>query len=482
MMMNNGSFITDKINSIFSASQEFLRPLVCASLFLQRFDYFILFLTVLLLLLSLFTQTMILGKVALLIIGLSVLKIFFIRGQTIKFSTANLVLFLYLGICFISVLFSPYLNLSFKGFFKTFVYVAFYFSMVHFFRFNKNKIVPLIFIIVFLNTIESVIALMQSFNNVEAIATWQDTSYTNAEDILSRVYGTLKPYNPNLLCGYLVVGLSSVITVGFWAFIGKHKKTFLFALLSFLITLVAIFKTGTRGGYLGVFAMFSVAFLLIYMLSKKHFSKNMQELWKKICAGIVALGGMAIILTPKILKRVLSIFMLRGDSSTSFRMNVYHSTWNMFLDNWFTGIGVGNETFRNMYGLYMITGFDALSAYSIYLEIAVESGIFALLIFLLFFGMLIKSSINFINNDFQIEQKVIVISILIMITGVFVHGFVDTIFFRPQLQFLFWTNIAMLSVILDENKNENAIHNNIQQVIMKLSNVVTDKVKKIKGV
>ena len=69
-----------------------------------------------------------------------------------------------------------------------------------------------------------------------------------------------------------------------------------------------------------------------------------------------------------------------------------------------------------------------------------------------------------------------------MITGVFVHGFVDTIFFRPQLQFLFWTNIAMLSVILDENKNENAIHNNIQQVIMKLSNVVTDKVKKIKGV
>ena len=228
--------------------------------------------------------------------------------------------------------------------------------------------------------------------------------------------------------------------------------------------------------------MFSVAFLLIYMLSKKHFSKNMQELWKKICAGIVALGGMAIILTPKILKRVLSIFMLRGDSSTSFRMNVYHSTWNMFLDNWFTGIGVGNETFRNMYGLYMITGFDALSAYSIYLEIAVESGIFALLIFLLFFGMLIKSSINFINNDFQIEQKVIVISILIMITGVFVHGFVDTIFFRPQLQFLFWTNIAMLSVILDENKNENAIHNNIQQVIMKLSNVVTDKVKKIKGV
>jgi hypothetical protein len=45
----------------------------------------------------------------------------------------------------------------------------------------------------------------------------------------------------------------------------------------------------------------------------------------------------------------------------------------MFKDNWLLGIGVGNQNFREIYGLYMKTGFDALSAYNIYLETAVES-------------------------------------------------------------------------------------------------------------
>ena len=478
--MNNCSFITDKINKIFSTTQEFLRPVVSASLFLQRFDYFILLLMILLYVFSLYTGTNTIGIVAFLIVALSVIKLFFIRGQTIELYPSSIILIGFLAICFISVLFSSYIKLSFLGFSYYALYIAFYFSVLHFFRFNKNKIVPLIFIIMFLITIEAGYALIQSFHPLEAIATWQDTSYTNEEDILSRVYGTLKPYNPNLLCGYLIVGLSSIFTVGFWAFIYKHKKTFIFAVISMVITLLAIFKTGTRGGYMGVFIMLLIAFILINMISKDYFSKKVQKLWKKICIGLISLGGIAIISTPAIFKRIISIFMLRGDSSTSFRMNVYKSTWEMFKDNWFTGIGCGHDTFRNMYGLYMITGFDALSAYSIYLEIIVEAGIFALLFFLSFFVMLAKSSVNFIKKNNKLEQKVIVVSILIMITGVFIHGFVDTIFFRPQLQFLFWTNIAILSVILEEN-NKNEI-NNIQQIIINVSDSITEKIKKIKGV
>ena len=89
--------------------------------------------------------------------------------------------------------------------------------------------------------------------------------------------------------------------------------------------------------------------------------------------------------------RVLSIFILRGDSSTSFRMNVYQSSIQMFKDNPFLGIGVGNQNFRETYGLYMKTGYDALSAYNIYLETAVESGIFALLAFLGFIFYTLQS-------------------------------------------------------------------------------------------
>ena len=476
--MNNGNIITDKINTFLLKAQEFLRPFVSASLFLQRFDYFILLLTILLFVACLFTSTNVIGGFALLVIIFTVLKMLFIRGQNVELTLPNLILLAFLIICYISVLYSPYVALSYKGFLKTFVYIAFYFSMVQFFRFNKNKIVPVIFIMCFIVTLESIYAVFQSFQPLEAIATWQDMSYVNEENLLARVYGTLKPYNPNLLCGYLLVGLASINTIAFWAFLGKHKKTFTFAIASLIITLTAIFLTGSRGGYLGVFAVFGAAIILINMISKNYFSQKAQEAWKKVCACFLGLASAAIVFSPSILKRLLSIFMLRGDSSTSFRMNVYQSTWKMFLDNWFSGIGVGNETFRNMYGLYMKTGFDALSAYSIYLEILVESGIFAFLFIISFFVMIIKSAIKFINNNYQMEQKAIIISIIIMMSGVFTHGFFDTVFFRPQLQFLFWTNIAIMTVILDDAKDYEI--NNVEQIIMNLSDFVKDKIEKIK--
>ena len=31
-----------------------------------------------------------------------------------------------------------------------------------------------------------------------------------------------------------------------------------------------------------------------------------------------------------------------------------------------------------------------------------------------------------------------------------VHGFVDTVFFRPQIQFVFWTMVAIVSSVLYE--------------------------------
>ena len=255
MKMNNGNFITDKINNFFSKSQEFLRPLVGASLFLQRFDYFILLLMILLFGVSLFANTTVIGLFAGSIIVLTILKLFFIRGQNIEIYPSNLLLIGFLAVCLISAFFSSYVIPSLKtGFLYYFLYIAFYFSMVQFFRFNKNKMVPIIFIMMFFVAFEAVIAVVQSLAPMDIISSWQDTSYVNEEDVLSRVYGTLQPHNPNLLCGYLLVGLSSVFTVGLWSFLLKHKKTFIFSLAVIILTLYAIFATGTRSGYLGLFA------------------------------------------------------------------------------------------------------------------------------------------------------------------------------------------------------------------------------------
>lgn len=144
---------------------------------------------------------------------------------------------------------------------------------------------------------------------------------------------------------------------------------------------------------------------------------------------------------------------MRQDSSNSFRFNVYNSSVEMFKDNWLLGIGVGNQNFREIYGLYMKTGFDALSAYNIFLEIGVESGIFALTAFVGFLITLIKNAVKFILKSSNTKDVIIVSTALISICAVCIHGLVDTVFFRPQIQFVFWTMVAVARTVIFTTDN-----------------------------
>ena len=159
----------------------------------------------------------------------------------------------------------------------------------------------------------------------------------------------------------------------------------MFALFG-LLALFATVKTGCRGAYIGLFFEIMLFNYLFFASFKKYFSQKQN--FKKILLiifGIFCLGAILFVVSsPAILHRLESIFTFRGDSSNSYRVNVYMASIKMFLDNKFLGIGVGNKNFREVYGLYMKTGFDALGAYSVPLEIAVESGIFALISFFAF--------------------------------------------------------------------------------------------------
>lgn len=225
---------------------------------------------------------------------------------------------------------------------------------------------------------------------------------------------------------------------------------------AFVISALAVFFTGSRGAYLGLGAIIAGIIIISGLILKTDFAneQKLKSLYKKAIGALVGLVVLVLIAVPKITKRLLSIFILRGDSSTSFRMNVYNSSWHMFCDNFILGIGSGNQTFREIYGLYMITGFDALSTYSVPLEIAVESGIFGLISFVSFiilflvkaFQLILKISPN------GLVSKVIMSCAILTILGVMTHGMFDTIFFRPQVQFLFWTMIAMSSSVINDKK------------------------------
>ncbi len=432
------SKIFDFINFCLEIIQNKTDKLRQNSFLLQGLDYFIMLAIILTYAISTIAQTETLGIIAVIVPVLVFFKVMITKGEKIELEKCNFYLIIYLLICLISNFTSSMLHQSLYGFMKTVLYFGFYFALCQFIKNNKKFISIIFFTLAVIVGTENIIGLIQNSIGVENISTWQDTSYVNPEDVLSRVYGTLKPYNPNLFGGFLVAAFPSVIAM--FGLSVNNKKTvssIIWAVCS-LICAYTIFLTGCRGAYLALFTIF-IGILLI------TFNKI-----KKFIPVLIAAAAAFIAVNHGILKRLMSIFIMRGDSSTSFRLNVYHSAWQMLIDNPVCGIGVGNKVFREIYGLYMLSGFDALSCYCVFLEIAVESGIFALAAYIAFLASLISAGIKKLKTNIGGNEKIIIFSALTAVIAVMVHGLFDTVYFRPQIQFVFWTMAAILTVYLRE--------------------------------
>lgn len=435
-------------NKFFKFSQDKLNYLYDNSLFLQNIDWFILPFILLTFIGSTFMNSDSIGFFALIVMFLTFVKMMTKPNEMVDFKRFEIWLIAYFMIVVVSLFGSSLFVLSLKGFLKTLIYIGFYFSVVQYLKTHRNHIAWLLGTIAICVASESVIAFLQSFLHLEAISTWQDTSRLNPEDILSRVYGTLKPFNPNLFGGYLVCGFPVVLGTVFYFANRKHLKSTLIASAFSVLGIYAIFQTGCRGAYLALMLILASAFFI----SAKFFWNTYKKLYISLISAITVFFFMAVTFVGALRHRFLSIFAMRNDSSNSFRFNVYHSSLDMFKDNWLLGIGVGNKNFREIYGLYMKTGFDALSAYNVFLEIAVESGIFALIAFLGFLVELVKDAIKFILKSIDNEQIIFVAVSLISVLAVMFHGFVDTVFFRPQIQFMFWTFVAVISTLVNDKK------------------------------
>ena len=452
------SKIYDCLNCCLASVQNKFDYIRQNSFILSNIDIIILFSIVATLGVSCFANTGTIGIVSALVPILVLIKVFITKGEKLELEQCNFYLLLYLLICFISCFTSSMLPQSFYGFMKTLIYFAFYFAMCQFLK-NDNRgfiFIILVFIFLFVGG-QCCVALVQNYFGVQNISTWQDTSYVNPEDVLTRVYGTLKPYNPNLLAAYLIAGFPALIALSALCIKVRNIKTkilaMIFTLLVVLICVLSIFLTGCRGSYIALFVTFLGVILASFQIIFNDFNnEKLKNIWKSALALCTFAGAGFLALNHGILHRIMSIFILRGDSSTSFRMNVYNSAIQMFQDNWLCGIGVGNKVFREIYGLYMLSGFDALSCYCVFLEMAVESGILSLVAYLLFLGSLLFAAIKSFIKSSDYNYKVLLFVSFISIVAVMVHGLVDTVYFRPQVQYLFWTMAAILTVLVRKDK------------------------------
>ena len=382
-------------------------------------------------------------------IGLFILFCFFIflihaftqKRLVISFNTIDLCILLFLLLGCISTFSSYFFKESLIGLSKYCLFILWYFLIkITIANSSTKSFLSLWSLVFFSSVIISLIGVYQYFIGVEPLATWEDSSY---ENIHTRVYSTLG--NPNLLAAYLLLILPMGAVLSFKQEKNSMKALYLIGCLSLLVCLVF---TGSRGGYIGLLSMLALSIVIAinYLVSKAQ-QPNKLASKKIIFIGVITLLVLgALFLFPIIQERLLTIFTLREHSSNNYRVNVWLSCIQILKDNWLIGIGPGNNTFRLAYGLYMKSSFDALGAYNVFLEIAIEIGVIGLVTFVLIFLL----SFLKLHRLFWTKGNTLAIGISLSLIGLIVHGMVDTVFFRPQIFIPFWFLLASIGKLESE--------------------------------
>lgn len=292
-----------------------------------------------------------------------------------------------------------------------------------------------------ISLIVSVYGLRQWFFGAPALATWVDPASPLSKS--TRVYSYLG--NPNLLAGYLLPAVV-LSAVAIFAWQSWWKKSL--ALTMLVVNASCLYLTSSRGGWIGLV----VATLTLLTLLYYWWSVQMPPFWRTwslwlILGSLFGLLFVAIVFVEPVRERFFSIFSGKGDSSSKFRTNVWNAVFKMVQDYPITGIGPGHNAFNKIYPLYQLPRYNALSAYSIFLEVTVETGFIGLACFL--WLLIVTFNTAFLQLQRLRQLKSVegfwLIGAIASLAGMLGHGLVDTVWYRPEVNTVWWLLVGLIA-------------------------------------
>ena len=227
---------------------------------------------------------------------------------------------------------------------------------------------------------------------------------------------------------------------------------------------VCLILTWSRGAWLGLIVAF--VFLL--------FMWHRRSVWL-VFGGVLALPLASFVLPTSILNRFMSIGNL-ADTSTAYRVNIWRGAVRMIRDHLFFGIGIGEGPWNVVYPDYTLPGIEAAPhSHNLFMQITVEMGIIALLVFLaiLFFSLqsgfsffsdlsyssdvdpsqLLRSGSRSGSSDPKTSLRLAAAGPLCGIIGVLVQGLTDYSWYNYRVFLMFWL-ILGLGVSFAKNGRE----------------------------
>lgn len=228
--------------------------------------------------------------------------------------------------------------------------------------------------------------------------------------------------HPNDFGAYLITIIPGYIGLIYYLKKNWHK---IIAFSSLLLLLFCLFRTGSRGAWLG----FVIA-MLIFMILKKD----------KILISIILIFFVSspFLLPKNTLERVKSSFNA-SDGTAWERKQIWTGAINIFKQH--PLVGFGPNTFSDNFPKYKPKEYpDLRYAHNSYLQMLAEIGIIGLTIFLSIIFLILKTGFNAFQKlkNQKSNEANIILGIICGLIGFLIHSGLDTNLNSLVLTTLFW--------------------------------------------
>ncbi|MDD6213726.1 MAG: O-antigen ligase family protein [Firmicutes bacterium] len=368
-----------------------------------------------------FAPTIMLAALCLLTFAALVVKAVTTDGFKWKMDGVGVALGLFLVFMFASSLLSFAIAKSLTVWAMYLVFGGFYFVIINTME-SKKQLYALLRGFTAIGVLVSIYGVLQYLFGWNTSNAWIDENMF--EKATMRAYSTME--NPNVLGEYLLILIP--LSVVFMIRKGAVWLEKCFYAGVFLISVLCMVFTQSRGCWLGLI-LAACIFITFYN----------GKLWGLLPIVLVLLP---FVMPQTMVDRMMSIGNME-DSSTSYRVFIWLGTIDLLKDFWLGGIGMGEGAFTKIYPLYSYNAIIAPHSHNTFLQLTVEGGICALLIFVVTMIIFIKKmSVVYIKKGKQSMDGMLALAISSSVIGFLLQSMFDYTFYNYRMMAMFFMLLA----------------------------------------
>lgn len=315
-----------------------------------------------------------------------------------------------------------------------FIFIGYYYVIINSLK-TKETILALIKIFVIAGFFVSIYGCVQYIFGWNTSNAWIDETMFSGATM--RAYSTMD--NPNVLGEYLLFVIPFSVFLMLRSDTDKKEQWFWFAVVC-VSTLCMIF-TQSRGCWIGLFIAAAI-FVSFYN----------GRIWGFLPFLLLVIP---LFIPQTMVDRLMSVGNM-GDTSTRYRVFIWRGTIDMLRDFWIGGIGMGEGAFSIIYPHYSYHLIYAPHSHNLYLQLLVEGGICAFLIFAATVAIYLRK----ISMLFSVEGKssnegLFAICCVSAMIGFLIQSLFDYTFYNYRMMAMFFMIIAIsVSLVNIEEAND----------------------------